>query len=97
MIGDGFGFGLWDGIVWVHALECRRSTLARTLELIDVSGDRPVATGDTATLSDEGSLSFQGDGVKQILAPWVRDNSPEDLFNNFRGWSNGYVSLRERA
>lgn len=71
--------------------------MARTLELFDESGDESIATGDTATLTDNGLLSYQGDGVKQILSVWLKGESPEDVFDNMRGWSNGYVSLKERT
>lgn len=71
--------------------------MARTLELFDETGDSPVATGDTATLTDNGLLSYQGEGVKQILSTWLKDEDPKDVFDNMRGWSNGYVSLKERT
>lgn len=67
-----------------------------TLELIDVSAEEPVPTGDTATLDSNGKITYKGNGVKAILAPWVKEHAPEEVFRQMAGWSNGYVSLRER-
>lgn len=69
--------------------------MARTLELFDESGAVPQATGDSVTLTDDGLLSYQGKRVQNIIGKWLLDNKPEEVFDNMRGWSNGYTSLRE--
>jgi hypothetical protein len=70
--------------------------VAQILELVDVTGPVAVPLGSTATLTDSGKVLFEGNGVQQIFAPWLRDRDPDDVFRNMVGWSNGYVALRER-
>jgi len=70
--------------------------VARTLVLMDESGDASKSTGDSATLSDNGLVSYQGTGVRAIIGKWLAVDSPQNVFDNMRGWSNGYVSLQER-
>jgi hypothetical protein len=69
--------------------------VARVLELIDDTGSESVPSGDTATL-DEGKVTYQGNGVRAIIAKWLVDHPAEEVFNNADGWSNGWASLRER-
>lgn len=70
--------------------------MARVLELVDMTEDPSVVMGDTATLEDTGKVTYQGDGVREIIAKFLVDNSGEDVFNKMADWSNGYVQLRER-
>lgn len=67
-----------------------------TLELVDMTGDQPEPTGDSATLVGS-RIVYIGNGVRNLFAPWLRDNSPADVFRDMNGWSNGYVSLREKG
>jgi hypothetical protein len=69
--------------------------MAKTLVLVDETADPPEETGDSATLDDNGVVTYKGDGVKAIIAKWLRDQSPEEAFEDLTGWSNGYSSLRE--
>jgi hypothetical protein len=69
--------------------------MARVLELIDDTGERSVPLGDTATL-ENGRVTYEGNGVRQIISKWLVDHTAEEVFNNADGWSNGYASLRER-
>ena len=68
----------------------------RVLELIDESTNPGQPTGDTATLNEDGSVSFQGNGVRNIFASYLLDHSPRRVFNELSGWSNRYVTLQER-
>lgn len=68
----------------------------RVLELIDETTDPGQPTGDTATLHEGGSVTFEGNGVRSIFAPFLLDHSPEQVFNELSGWSNRYTTLRER-
>lgn len=70
--------------------------MARRLDLFDESGDTPVATGDSAILTNDGQVKYKGDRVQAILGKWLAVDSPQSVFDNMRGWSNGYVSLQER-
>lgn len=70
--------------------------MARVLELFDETGDSSKPTGETATLTDEGRVMYQGQTVQSILGKWLAVDSPDSVFDNMRGWSNGYVSLREK-
>ncbi len=71
--------------------------MARVLELIDETVGDGVPTGDTATLRDDGRVTFDGNGVRSIISKWLVDHPPEEVFNEMAGWSNGYASLRERG
>lgn len=66
-----------------------------TLDLIDITGGKDQPTGDSATL-DGARVTYQGNGVKNILVTRLKEESPEDVFKNMNGWSNAYVMLRER-
>lgn len=71
--------------------------MARMLVLMDENGPTSEPTGDSATLSDDGRhVSFQGDGVKDIISRWLVGHSPQEVFDKMAGWSNGYVSLQEK-
>lgn len=70
--------------------------MARVLELFDESGDGSKATGEKATLTTDGHVRFQGQTIQAILGKWLAVDSPQNVFDNMRGWSNGYVSLKER-
>jgi hypothetical protein len=70
--------------------------MSRTLELVDVSGAKPEKTGDTATLGNDGKVTYEGDGVRAIMSIWLAKRSPAEAFDLMNGWSNGYVSLQER-
>lgn len=71
--------------------------MAVTLELVDQTGIEPRATGDTATLSDEGKVTYSGSGVRHVLSVYLAAKSPEEVFRNMTNWSNGYVSLRKKV
>jgi hypothetical protein len=70
--------------------------MTRVLELLDETGEDPVPTGDTATIDPTGRVTYKGDGVRNIISKWLSSRSPDEVFDNMRGWSNGYVSLQER-
>lgn len=70
--------------------------MAQVLELVDVTGPTDVPMGSTATLTDAGTVLFEGSGVEKLFAPFLRDRDPGEVFRNMVGWSNGYVALRER-
>lgn len=69
--------------------------MAITLEMIDVSGDVDEPTGQTATLEDDGTITYKGDGVKDLMAVPLRTMKPGKVFDRMNGWSNGYVALRK--
>lgn len=71
--------------------------MARVLELIDVTGDKDVPTGDTATLDQNGQVTYKGTGVKSVIEKWLVDNEPSDVFDKMTNWSNGYITLKERG
>jgi hypothetical protein len=70
--------------------------LARTLILVDETGDTPRPTSDSATLANDGSVSYQGNGVRNIISKWLAENPADVVFKNAAGWSNGYATLQER-
>lgn len=70
--------------------------MARVLELIDETGEEPEATGDTATLDQDGNVTYKGTGVQAIIQKWLAEDSASGVFDNMAGWSNGYMSLKER-
>lgn len=70
--------------------------MARVLELIDETGDEPRPTGDTATLDQNGNVTYKGEGVQGIIGKWLLGDSASNVFDNMAGWSNGYVSLKEK-
>lgn len=70
--------------------------MARVLELFDETQDPAVPTGDTATLASTGKVTYQGKGVRNIIQKWLAVHPPNVVFRNVDGWSNGYVSLREK-
>lgn len=64
-----------------------------TLELINTVTTKPL--GSTMTLED-GKLTFEGDGVKEIAAVFMDRFPPETVFKNLTNWSNGYLWLRPK-
>lgn len=70
--------------------------MARTLELIDETTTPPQSTGHTATLRDDGQVTYTGKGVQSIISKWLVDHPAEEVFNKMAGWSNGYATLQER-
>lgn len=70
--------------------------MATTLELFDITGDTPEPTGSTATLADDGTVTYEGRGVQNIIARWLRVDKPEKVFSDFNKWSNGYQTLKRR-
>lgn len=70
--------------------------MARVLDLMDETVSPPKATGHTATLRDDGQISFVGNGVRSIISKWLVDHPAEEVFNKMAGWSNGYATLQER-
>lgn len=70
--------------------------MAVTLLLLDETSGKPVPTGDTATLSDDGSVTYRGDGVRNIIGKWLKEQPAAVVFENMAGWSNGYATLQER-
>lgn len=70
--------------------------MARVLELVDISGDEPVTVDDTATLDQNGKVTYKGTRVRNIISTFLVDNDPEDVFDRMANWSNGYVQLQER-
>lgn len=71
--------------------------MARVLELVDVSGDKEVPTGDTATLDQNGKVTYKGAGVRDIVARFLVDHDSGEVFDKMTGWSNGYIALRNRG
>jgi hypothetical protein len=70
--------------------------VVRTLELFDETVSPAKATGHTATLRDDGQVTFAGNGVRSIISKWLVDHPAEEVFNKMAGWSNGYATLQER-
>lgn len=70
--------------------------MARTLEVVDVTGSKDMPTGDTATLEDDGKVTFNGDQARAIMGRWLATHPAKEVFDKMAGWSNGYVSLMER-
>jgi hypothetical protein len=70
--------------------------MAQTLVLLDVTARLPKETGDSATLSDDGKVTYEGKGVENIIGRWLKVDPAEKVFNDFNGWSNGYASLKRR-
>lgn len=68
----------------------------RVLELVDISGDEPVVLDDTATLDQNGKLTFNGGRVRDIIGRFLVNHEPEEVFDKMVNWSNGYVQLQER-
>jgi hypothetical protein len=67
-----------------------------TLDLMDVTEDPPVRV-DSVTLTDDGGLDYEGDAIKDIFATYVDRFPNEEIFDNFSGWSNGYLKLQPKA
>jgi hypothetical protein len=70
--------------------------MARVLEVVDVSGDKDVPSGDTATLEDDGSVTYKGTRARAIMSKWLVKHPASEVFDKMAGWSNGYVALMER-
>lgn len=70
--------------------------MATTLELFDITGDKPEPTGSTATLGDDGKVTYEGRGVENIIERWLDVNGPEKVFSDFTNWSNAYQTLKRR-
>lgn len=68
----------------------------RVLELVDITGDEPVAQDDTATLDQSGKVTFNGGMVRNIISPFLNGHEPTEVFDRMANWSNGYVQLQER-
>lgn len=71
--------------------------MVRVLELVDVTGDKEVPTGDTAMLDQKGNVTYKGTGVQDIISKFLADHDPADVFDKMADWSNGYITLRERG
>lgn len=71
--------------------------MARVLELVDVTGDQEVPTGDTATLDQKNNVTYKGTGVRDVIAKFLVNHDPADVFDQMTDWSNGYITLRERG
>jgi hypothetical protein len=61
--------------------------MTQTIEFSVVGGD----TLGTATLDDDGELSYGSDAVRQIMAGRCARIGDEKAFASFAGWANGYV------
>lgn len=70
--------------------------MARVLELIDLGEDEDVTVGDTATLDQNGKVTYKGTGVQNIIAKFLVNHDGDEVFDKMNGWSNGYIALRER-
>lgn len=71
--------------------------MARTLEVMDISDDGSTQpSGDTATLEDDGKVTYKGPRARAIISKWLVKHQPAEVFNDMAGWSNGYVALMER-
>jgi hypothetical protein len=71
--------------------------MARVLELVDESGDKPRPTGDEASLDQNGKVSYKGNGVRVIIGQYLVNHSADEVFDKMAGWSNGYSTLREKG
>lgn len=67
------------------------------LEQVDVTVDPERGTGETATLHPDNRISYRGNGVRNILGPYLREGDPREVFRSMIDWSNGYVALRRRG
>jgi len=68
-----------------------------TLDLMNVNQEPPVRL-DSVTLTDKGALNYEDDLIKDIFATYVERGFPnEEIFDNFTGWSNGYLKLQLKA
>lgn len=68
----------------------------RVLELVDISGKEPVVVGDTATLDQNGNITYKGPKVRDIISRFLAEHEPQEVFDKMANWSNGYVQLQER-
>jgi len=72
--------------------------MTRVLELHDETVDSSTPTGQTATLNDDGTVTFDGDQIQAIMTQGLARYKPEKVFDNMAGWSNGYsASIKERG
>jgi hypothetical protein len=69
----------------------------RVLELIDISGEEPVVLEDSATLDQNGKVTYKGTRVKNIIGKFFDGHRPDEVFDKMADWSNGYVQLQERG
>ncbi len=67
-----------------------------TLDLMDVTTNPPERM-DSVTLNGNGTLTFEGDTIKQIFAYHLEHFKPTEVFNTFTDWSNGYLKLQLKA
>lgn len=68
----------------------------RVLELVDIAGDEPVVRNDTATLDQNGKVTFNGGTVRNIISRFLNGHEPSEVFDKMANWSNGYIQLQER-
>lgn len=68
-----------------------------TLEVFDETTKPSRATGSSATLDDAGNVTYEGTGAKTILAARIASKPAQEVFENMRNWSNGYISLKEKV
>jgi len=68
----------------------------RVLELVDITGDEPVVQDDTATLDQNGKITYKGGRVRDIISRFLNEHAPSEVFDKMANWSNGYVQLQER-
>lgn len=67
----------------------------KKLELWDMSGDEDEYAGASATLRDDGQITYTGRGLQAILSPYLDvDRKMDQVFNDLDGWSNGYIFLK---
>jgi hypothetical protein len=68
----------------------------RVLELMDISGDEPVALDDMIMLDQNEKLTYKGTRARDIISRFLNDHEPSEVFDKMANWSDGYVQLRER-
>ncbi len=67
-----------------------------TLDLMDVTANPPERL-DSVTLNSNGTLTFEGNMIKEIFQYYLESFKPTQVFSNFTGWSNGYQKLQLKA
>ncbi len=67
-----------------------------TLDLMDVTTNPPERL-DSVTLNGNGTLTFEGNMIKEIFQYYLENFRPTQVFDNFTDWSNGYQKLQLKA
>lgn len=67
-----------------------------TLDLMNVTTNPPERM-DSVTLNRNGTLTYEGDLIKEIFQTYLGRFKPTEVFNTLTDWSNGYLKLQLKA